>query len=78
MMDFISDIHFASPWWFLSFGLIPFMVYFHYFKFNNRNSDLIVSDLSGIKGINGIKEKIFPYLPLLKILTIILFIIAFY
>ena len=76
MIDYISNLHFASPWWFLGLLLIAFMVYWQYFQKKMVDPTLKMSNLKGISVTKSWKEKVYPYLPILKIAAIAFFIIA--
>ncbi len=76
MTGYLSNLHFATPWWFLGLLIIPWMVWWQYYSRKTKPSYIIMSDLRGLDGIASWKERIYPYLPLLKIMAIALFIIA--
>ncbi|MGB4959771.1 MAG: VWA domain-containing protein, partial [Saprospiraceae bacterium] len=76
MTDYLTNLHFASPWWFLSLFLIPMMIWWQYYSGKAKPSYIVMSDLRGLEGITSWKERIYPYLPLLKIIALVLFIIA--
>lgn len=76
MISYISNLHFASPWWFLALLLLPWMVWWQYFSHRNKEVIIRISDLSGLKNVGSWKEKVFPYLPVLKIMAMALFIVA--
>lgn len=76
MIDYISNLHFASPWWFLGFLIIPLLVYWQYFQKKMVDPTLKMSNLKGISVIKSWKEKVYPYLPTLKITSLVFFIIA--
>jgi Ca-activated chloride channel family protein len=76
MMQYLSNLTFASPWWFFALGVIPAMVWWQYFAKKKQPPTVIVSDLQAIKSITSWKEKIYPWLPILQIVATTLFIIA--
>ena len=76
MIDFLKQLHFDSPWWFLALLLIPLMVYWKYYSGRSSQDIIIMSDLSGLPATRGWKEKLMPYLPVLQLLAFIFFIIA--
>jgi Ca-activated chloride channel homolog len=76
MIDYISNLHFASPWWFLALLLIPLLIYRQYFQKKMVEPTLKMSNLKGIGLTQGWKEKVYPYLPSLKIAALTFFIIA--
>ena len=76
MIDYISNLHFASPWWFLGLLIIPLMVYWQYFQKKMVDPTLKMSNLKGINVTKSWKEKVYPYLPTLKIASLVFFIIA--
>ncbi len=76
MIDYISNLHFASPWWFLALLVVPLLVYWQFYSKKISKPTLRMSNLKGI-GINkGWKEKGYPYLPLFYIGAITFFILA--
>lgn len=76
MIDYISNLHFASPWWFLGLLIIPLLVYWQYFQKKMVDPTLKMSNLKGLSVTKSWKEKIYPYLPILKIASLVFFIIA--
>lgn len=76
MIDYISNLHFASPWWFLGLLIIPLLVYWQYFQKKMVDPTLKMSNLKGLSVTKSWKEKIYPYLPTLKIASLVFFIIA--
>ena len=76
MMQYLSNLTFASPWWFLALGVIPAMVWWQYFAKKKQPPTVIISDLQAIKSITSWKEKVYPWLPILQIVSTTLFIIA--
>jgi len=76
MIDYISNLHFASPWWFLGLLIIPLLVYWQYFQKKMVDPTLKMSNLKGISVTKSWKEKVYPYLPTLKIASLAFFIIA--
>lgn len=76
MIDYISNLHFASPWWFLGLLIIPLMVYWQYFQKKMVDPTLKMSNLKGISVTKSWKEKVYPYLPIFKIASLAFFIIA--
>jgi len=76
MIDYMTNLHFASPWWFLALLVVPLLVYWQYYGKKISDSTLMMSNLNGIGISKGWKEKVYPYLPVLKIISIVLFIIA--
>jgi len=76
MIDYISNLHFASPWWFLGFLIIPLLVYWQYFQKKMVDPTLKMSNLKGISLAKSWKEKVYPYLPIFKITSLAFFIIA--
>ena len=76
MIDYMTNLHFASPWWFLALLVVPLLVYWQYYGKKISDSTLMMSNLNGIGISRGWKEKVYPYLPVLKIISIVLFIIA--
>jgi len=76
MIDYMTNLHFASPWWFLALLVVPLLVYWQYYGKKISDSTLMMSNLNGIGLSRGWKEKVYPYLPVLKIISIVLFIIA--
>ena len=76
MMQFLSNIHFASPWWFLGFLVIPYMIWWQYFAKKSVAATITISDLSSLKKVTTWKERVYPWLPILQILSILFFIIA--
>lgn len=76
MIDYISNLHFASPWWFLGLLIIPLMVYWQYFQKKMVDPTLKMSNPKGISVTKSWKEKVYPYLPIFKIASLAFFIIA--
>ena len=76
MMDYLSNLHFASPWWFLGLLILPIMIWWQYIAKKSVEPAVIISDLSGLEGVSSWKEKLYPYLPILKFIAIGLLIIA--
>lgn len=76
MIDYMTNLYFASPWWFLALLVVPLLVYWQYYGKKISDSTLMMSNLNGIGVSRGWKEKVYPYLPVLKIISIVLFIIA--
>lgn len=76
MIDYISNLHFASPWWFLGLLIIPLLVYWQYFQKKMVDPTLKMSNLKGISVTKSWKEKVYPYLPIFKIASLAFFIIA--
>jgi len=76
MMDYLSNLHFASPWWFLGLLILPIMIWWQYIDKKSVEPAVIISDLSGLEGVSSWKEKLYPYLPILKFIAIGLLIIA--
>ncbi len=76
MMGYLSNLHFAAPWWFIGLLILPCMIWWQFYSGKTKPSYIIISDLRGLEGITSWKERLFPYLPLLKIFAIALFIFA--
>lgn len=76
MINYLSNLHFASPWWFLALLLIPLMVWWQYFAKKKKEPTIKISDISGIDHIHSWKEKIYPWLPILTIGAVTMFVIA--
>jgi len=76
MTDYLSNLHFASPWWFLGLLILPIMIWWQYIAKKSVEPAVIISDLSGLEGVSSWKEKLYPYLPILKFIAIGLLIIA--
>jgi len=76
MIGYLSNLHFAAPWWFIGLLILPWMIWWQFYSGKTKPSYIIISDLRGLEGITSWKERFFPYLPLLKIFAIALFIIA--
>lgn len=76
MIQYLSNLHFASPWWFLGLLIIPLMIWWQYFSSKSKETTVTLSDISGLDGIISWKEKVYPWLPLLTIGAILMFIIA--
>ncbi len=76
MISYFSNLHFASPWWFLGLLLIPVMVWWQFFSTRDHYPVLKLSDLRGVEGLHSWKEKVFKYLPLLQIIAMTACIIA--
>lgn len=77
MIEYLSNLHFASPWWLLLLFLLPLMVWLQYFSGKVTLPMLKMSDLKAFEGIRTWKEQVFRYLPILFILGVGLLIIAF-
>ncbi|MFN8337826.1 MAG: VWA domain-containing protein [Saprospiraceae bacterium] len=58
MMQFLSNIHFASPWWFLGFLVIPYMIWWQYYAKKSVAATITISDLSSLKKVTTWKESI--------------------
>ena len=76
MTDYLSNLHFASPWWFLGLLILPIMIWWQYIAKKSVEPAVIISDLSGLEGVSSWKEKLYPYLSILKFIAIGLLIIA--
>jgi len=76
MTDYLSNLHFASPWWFLGLLILPIMIWWQYIAKKSVEPAVIISDLSGLEGVSSWKGKLYPYLPILKFIAIGLLIIA--
>ena len=76
MINYLLDLHFVSPWWFLGLLCIPLMVWWQYFTTKDHYPLLKMSDLRGLEGINSVKAKFFKYLPVLQIFAFTTFLFA--
>jgi Ca-activated chloride channel family protein len=76
MIQYLTNLHFASPWWFLGLLIIPLMVYWKYFAKKSKETTVTMSDLGSLLGMITWKEKIYPWLPLLTIGAVLMFVIA--
>lgn len=76
MVDYLSNIHFATPWWLLGLFIVPFIVWWVYFSGRINQTSIVISDLRGIEHLTTWKEKVYPYLPVLKVCAVVLFIVA--
>lgn len=76
MIQYLTNLHFASPWWFLGLLIIPLMVYWQYFAKKSKETTVTMSDLGSLQGMITWKEKIYPWLPLLTIGAVLMFVIA--
>lgn len=76
MIHYLSNLHFASPWWFVGLLVIPLMIWWQYYSRKSKETTVIMSDISGLDGIISWKEKIYPWLPILTIGAIFMFIMA--
>ncbi len=76
MIDYLSNFHFASPWWLLLLAIVPWMIWYRYFSGRPTLSVITMSDLSGLPSKRSWKESLFPYVPSLYIAATTLLIIA--
>lgn len=76
MIQNLSNLHFASPWWFVALLVIPLMIWWQYFAKRRKDAMVTMSDISGLDGIVSWKEKVYPWLPLLIMVAILMFIVA--
>ncbi|MEY3419890.1 MAG: hypothetical protein RIR48_170 [Bacteroidota bacterium] len=76
MIQYLTNLHFASPWWLLVLSIVPLMIYQQYFRTKEIQPLLKMSDLSSVEGIYSWKEKLYKYLPVLLFLSTTLLIIA--
>lgn len=67
MMEYMTNFHFASPWWLLCLFVIPLMIWYRYFSGRGRRTMITLSDLGGLPVKRTWKEMVFPYLPALYI-----------
>ncbi|MFZ1751801.1 MAG: VWA domain-containing protein [Saprospiraceae bacterium] len=76
MIEYFSQFHFATPWWLVCLGLIPWLIWRQYFSKKNVLPTITMSDTSGFNPSSTWKERLFPHLPLLKIGALLALIIA--
>ena len=76
MIDFITSLHFDSPFWFIAMSAIPVMIYWQYFSNRPSEPALRFSTTKGLKNINNWKTKVYPYLPILLVMSVFCFVLA--
>lgn len=73
----INDIHFAHPWFFLLFIIIPLLIVWYWFKHKQKYSEISFSSIEAFTKVKrSIKVKLIHSLFVLRILVMSLLIIA--
>lgn len=75
MIDWLQNIEFQHPWFFLLLGIIPLMLFWKRFRASNYEFYFPVPNLTGVK-ISGIRVVLYKILPYLRILALIFLITA--
>lgn len=77
-MDFIQDIRFEDPWFFLLLMLLPLYIYYYKNRARNKYVEFKISSLGGLQKQNFTPAKIkwLPSLFILRILSFIMIVIA--
>ncbi|MCZ2102262.1 MAG: VWA domain-containing protein [Chitinophagales bacterium] len=76
MIDYWNQFHFDAPWWLLTLGIIPLMVWWQYFGKKKEVPPIVFSDLSGLPSEKSLKERLYYYLPILPMMAFAFFILA--
>ncbi len=76
MISYLSELSFASPWWFLGLLCLPLMIWWQFFSSKDHEPLVKMSDLRGLESVYSWKVKAFKYLPVVQILAMVAFIFA--
>ncbi|MBK8053229.1 MAG: VWA domain-containing protein [Saprospiraceae bacterium] len=76
MIQYLTNLHFASPWWLLALTIVPLLIWLQYFSGKGNQPFLKMPDLSALDSIHLWKEKVYKYLPVLFITALSFLILA--
>ncbi len=65
----LLSISFKNPWFLLLLLLVPFLLFWSYYRYQQQFADLKVSSLDGIKNAQSFKSRLRPLLNLMKVLA---------
>ena len=75
LFNYFNDIHFAQPWFFTLFALLPVLIFWHFVKGDKQQGAVIISD-AGARGLSSWKNT-FRHLPfILRVLALSCIILA--
>ncbi len=72
----MGNISFLNPGFFWLFTLLPFAVFWIFYKKKDQTPTLRMSSVKGFKNVSTLRSKIKPYLPVLRIIALASMIIA--
>ena len=76
MIDYLSRLHFASPWWLFALVLVPLMVWYYYYSSRIHQPSIRMTDVGAIRGRQTWRTRLRSYLPLFNILAVTFMILA--
>jgi len=76
MSNYLSQFFFASPWWLLLLGVIPFLIYLFFLKKNKTQPTWTFSDIAHNDLPTSWKVTAYKYLPILPLLGLTCLIVA--
>lgn len=75
-MNWLSDLEFENPWFFLLMLIIPFMIWWYLKNYTTVASNISMPHVHTLKNVKSFRSVLYKWLPILRWLAVASFIVA--